>query len=188
MPAIRTPSTRGRCKIEKLKKLAPTFSWTLQFRSVAQKAFNSHSVSLHYTINTTESSSCNSCDKKANAAIIIRQSDRARHPCYVALEELDENIALVRHKQNYLAGVLSNLPSFGQFEKRRLFVKFERGGSGTGWLTRPIPNIIGFLLSDQDLEDQCWSAHQIGRPTSSAADLSSTCQLTQGFAPRLLLG
>ena len=42
--------------------------------------------------------------------------------------------------------------------KRRLFVKFYRGVMGTGRLTRPIPNIIGFLLSDQDLENQSWSA------------------------------
>ena len=54
---------------------------------------------------------------------------------------------------------------------------------GTGWLTRPIPNIIGFLLSDQHLEDQCWSAHQIGGPTSSAADLSSPPDLPAN--PRL---
>merc|ERR1712037_507902 len=46
-------------------------------------------------------------------------------------------------------------------------------------------NIIGFLLSDQDLEDQCWSASDWG-PTSSAADILDPLVpwLTLRFAPR----
>ena len=69
-------------------------------------------------------------------------------------------------------------------------VRLDRGGPGTGWLTaQPIPNIIGFLLSDQDLEAQCWS--QSGDQASSTADildllLPAPTRLTLGFAPRLL--